>query len=155
MKKLLLLASIVLLLFTSNPVQAKDVVPYEEQRQSTDSGSYEANRYRSGRGSYTGGRTGGVAPGTRTPGDNVRNNPRTTVPPGGSTTAPARGIGRGGLFGGLFGGLAAGAILGSILNPFGFFGGMPFSGFSIIGLLFWGAILFFVYRWFKRVRRNS
>ncbi|MBP1154674.1 MULTISPECIES: hypothetical protein [unclassified Paenibacillus] len=154
MKKLICVVTIVLLLFTSLSVQADNVVPYEEQWQSSDSGSYVASRYRSGRGSFTGGRTGGVAPGTgtapRTPAGNVRNNPGTTVPPGGAATAPARGM-----FGGLFGGLAMGALLGSIFNPFGFFGGMPFSGFSIIGLLFWGAILFLVYRLFKRARRNS
>lgn len=160
MKKLFVLASLILLFFTSYPVQAENAVPYEEQWQSTDSGSYEANRYRSGRGSYTGGRTGGIAPGMgtapRRPGDNVRNNPRTTVPPGGGAAAPGRGTG----LGGLFGGFAAGAILGSILNPFGFFGagygfGTPYGGFSILGLLFWGAILFFVYRWYKRARGNS
>lgn len=155
MKKLIGLATIALLLFTGLPVQAENILPNEEQMQSSDPGSYEASRYRSGRGSFTGGRTGGVAPGTgtapRTPAGNVRNNPGTTVPPGGAATAPTRGIG----LGGLFGGLAMGAILGSILNPFGFFGGMPFSGFSIIGLLFWGAILFFVYRLFKRARRNN
>ncbi|GCL70955.1 MULTISPECIES: hypothetical protein [Paenibacillus] len=161
MKKLYLLASILLLFFAIHPVQAKSVVPYEEQWQSTDdTGRYEANRYRSGRGSYTGGRTGGIAPGTgtapRTPGDYARNNPRTAVPPGGGAAAPRPGTG----LGGWFGGLAAGAILGSILNPFGFFGwgygfGTPYGIFSILGLLFWGAILVFAYRWFKRAMRNS
>ncbi|TJY44001.1 hypothetical protein E5161_00970 [Cohnella pontilimi] len=95
--------------------------------------------FRSGRIGYnpgvTPGRTG-VTPGT--PGRAVRT-------PGAATPAPRTGFGG---LGGLFGGFVAGSLLGHLFNPFGF-GGAP-GGFSLIGLLFWGVIIYLLFRLFRR-----
>lgn len=126
----------------------------------TDDSSVQELGYRSGRGGYTGGRSG-YTPGTRTGGGSYNTVPRTpATAPGGAATAPRTGYpGRTG-WGSFFGGLAAGSLLGSLLHPFGLFGGYgygygaPFGGFSIIGILFWGAVLFFIIRWIVR-KRNT
>jgi len=131
-----------------NPAMSQQTQQMQENRQ----GEITELGYRSGRGSFSGGRSPGAINrgGTAVPGRNpanVGNTPRTPT-----TTTPARGG-----WGGLFGGFAAGALLGSILNPFGFMGFGPGAGspFSIIGLLFWGVIIYLVYRLFTRARKNQ
>jgi predicted lipid-binding transport protein (Tim44 family) len=115
------------------PPVVKDVNPQE---------SYEPEAFRIGRGSfrsgrsgYTGGTRSGVTPGT--------NNP--------VNRSPAASTGR---FGGFFGGMLAGSLLGSLLNPFGY-GGIGGGGFSLIGILFWGAIIYFVFRLLRNLFGRS
>ncbi|OXM85166.1 hypothetical protein [Paenibacillus rigui] len=119
----------------------------ELPQQTPAEGELTENAYRSGRGTYSGVRTPGQS-GTTAPGRVPSSNPRTTTPAYGT---PARGG-----WGGIFGGFAAGALLGSLFNPFGFMGFGPGAGspISFIGLLFWGAVLYFAYRLFTRSRRN-
>ncbi|ULL13285.1 hypothetical protein DVH26_01620 [Paenibacillus sp. H1-7] len=153
--------SVVLLLFLTAPISwvaaADGLYKLEMNQQwqgtgTTEQGEITGQAYRSGRGTFSGGRSpGATRGGTTTPGRapaNVTTNPRTTpnVP---NTT-------RGG-WGGIFGGFAAGALLGSLFNPFGFMGFGPGAGspLSIIGLLFWGVIIYLVYRFFTRSRRNQ
>ncbi|PUA40838.1 hypothetical protein C8Z91_01305 [Paenibacillus elgii] len=154
MKKLLLSLWIVLLCVLSTPASAQDgnlPIPYSQEdidMLGGPQGNYQTEAYRSGRGGYSSGRRGYTpTPGTRTPVGNVRTTPATPAPP------PVRG----GL-GGILGGFAAGALLGSILNPFGVFGGggaPVHGGFSILGILFWGVVLFFLYRLWKGLRKSS
>ncbi|WP_054977747.1 hypothetical protein [Paenibacillus sp. A3] len=158
MKKLLLSLWIVLLCALSAPASAQEgslPVPYSQEdidMLGGPQGAYQTEAYRSGRGGYSGGRRGYTpAPGARTPADNVRRTPATPAP--GTAPPPARG----GL-GGILGGFAAGALLSSILNPFGLFGGgvaPVHGGFSILGILFWGVVLFFLYRMWKGFRKSS
>lgn len=125
---------------------------WQETGTTTGQGEITGQAYRSGRGSFSGVRSPGAARGgTTTPGRapaNVTTNPRTTPNVPNAT--------RGG-WGGIFGGFAAGALLGSLFNPFGFMGFGPGAGspLSIIGLLFWGVIIYLVYRFFTRARRNQ
>lgn len=115
--------------FAYVPPIVKDVDPQE---------SYKPEAYRS-RGGFRSGRRGytdGTRSGVRGP---IANNPANRAP-GGRT--------------GLFGGLIAGTLLGSLLNPFGF-GGLGGGGFSLIGILFWGAILYFAYRLLRRLMNRS
>ncbi|TFE26310.1 hypothetical protein [Cohnella luojiensis] len=100
--------------------------------QDEDNGQTKA--FRAGRGSFRSprsGYTGGVR-GQR---------PDTNAP---VNRTPANPTNR---FGGFFGGILAGTLLGSLLNPFGF-GGT--GGFSFIGLLFWGLIIYFVFRFLRK-----
>jgi predicted lipid-binding transport protein (Tim44 family) len=116
------------------PPVVKDVNPQE---------SYKPEAYRMGGGGFRSGRsgyTGGTRSGVRKP---IANNPANRTPAG--TT---------GRFGGLFGGLLAGTLLGSLLNPFGF-GGFGGGGFSLIGILFWGVILYFAYRLLRKLMTRS
>lgn len=106
-----------------------------------EDGDHQIKALRAGRGSfrsprsgYTGGNRQGVTDGRGQRPD--ANNPVNRAP-----AAPGR-------FGGLFGGILMGTFLGSLLNPFGF-GGT--GGFSLIGLLFWGVILYFVFRVIRRM----
>lgn len=155
MKKLLLSLWVVLLCALSSPASALEgslPVPYSQEdidMLGGPQGAYQTEAYRSGRGGYSGGRRGYTpAPGARTPADNVRRTP--------ATPAPAPPPARGGL-GGILGGFAAGALLSSILNPFGLFGGGApvHGGFSILGILLWGGVLFFLYRLWKGLRKSS
>ncbi len=156
MKKLLLSFWIILLCALSGPAAAQEgslPVPYSQEdidMLGDPQGTYRTEAYRSGRGGYTGGRRGYTpAPGARTPAGNVR--------PAPATPAPAPAPARGGL-GGILGGFAAGALLSSILNPFGLFGGgvaPVHGGFSILGILLWGGVLFFLYRLWKGFRKSS
>ncbi|MDO3681229.1 hypothetical protein [Paenibacillus ehimensis] len=157
MKKLLLSLWLVLLCALSTPASAQEgglPVPYSQEdidMLGGPQGTYQTEAYRSGRGGYSGGRRGYTpAPGARTPADNVRRTPATPAP--GTAPPPARG----GL-GGILGGFAAGALLSSLLNPFGLFGGAApvHGGFSILGILLWGGVLFFLYRLWKGFRRSS
>ncbi|WP_282938220.1 hypothetical protein [Paenibacillus sp. RC67] len=113
-------------------------------------GEITPQAYRSGRGSYSGVRNpgGGTTTSPNRNPSNVTNNPRTTPSTGTAT--------RGG-WGGVFGGFAAGALIGSLFNPFGFMGFGPGAGtpFSFIGLIFWAVIIYLVYRFFTRSRRNQ
>ncbi|MCD9025335.1 hypothetical protein [Cohnella silvisoli] len=106
-----------------------------------DGNNIQSKAFRSGRGSfrsprsgYTGGTRGGVT------------NGRGQRP--GANTPVNRAPGPTNRFGGIFGGFLAGTLLGSLLNPFGF-GGT--GGFSFIGLIFWGVILYFVFRLLRRL----
>jgi uncharacterized membrane protein len=76
-------------------------------------------------------------------------NGRTGRAPGATTPAPPRSR-FGGFMGGLFGGLVAGSLFSSLFNPLGFGGG----GISILGLLFWGVIIYLVVRFFRRRSGN-
>lgn len=120
--------------------------------ESTDT-TLRENAYRSGRGTYSGGTRGGITRSpAATPGTGYTTGPRN---PSNRVTNPSYGNPRGGGFGlgGLFGGFAAGTLLGSLLNPFGFGGGYGYGGgVSILGLLFWGVILYFIFRLFRRMR---
>jgi predicted lipid-binding transport protein (Tim44 family) len=119
------------------PPVVKDVNPQE---------SFKPEAFRSGRGSfrsgrsgYTGGTRSGVTPGTHNP----------------VNRSPAASTGRfGGFFGGLFGGMLAGSLLGSLFHPFGF-GGYGGGGISLIGLLFWGVIIYLVYRLLRNLFGRS
>ncbi|TVY05369.1 hypothetical protein [Paenibacillus cremeus] len=129
--------------------------PTPEIQQQSDDATLRESAYRSGRGSYTGGRAG-YSPGTRTGGtyNTVPKTPVTTQP-GYRTGYPTRNG-----FGSFLGGLAAGSLLGSLFNPYGWFGGggyytAPGIGMSFFGLLFWGIILYFVIRWFVRWRNRT
>lgn len=95
--------------------------------------------FRSGRIGYTPGNRTGVTPGYGTG--------RTGRAPGASAPAAPRSR-FGGFMGGLFGGFVAGSLLGHLLNPFGFGGAA--GGISLIGLLFWGVIIYLLYRLFRR-----
>ncbi|GLI05232.1 hypothetical protein YDYSG_12620 [Paenibacillus tyrfis] len=158
MKKLLLSLWIVLLCALSTPASAQAghlPIPYSQEdidMLGSPQGSYQTEAYRSGRGGYSSGRRGYTpSPGTRTPVGNVRTTPATPAP--GTAPPPVRS----GL-GGILGGFAAGALFSSILNPFGLFGGgvaPVHGGFSILGILFWGVVLFFLYRLWKGFRKSS
>ncbi|MFB6365457.1 hypothetical protein ACFCP7_15470 [Paenibacillus elgii] len=158
MKKLLLSLWIVLLCTLTAPVSAQEgslPIPYSQEdidMLGGPQGSYQTEAYRSGRGGYSSGRRGYTpAPGTRTPAGTVRTTPATPAP--GTAPPPARG----GL-GGILGGFAAGALFSRILNPFGLFGGgvaPVHGGFSILGILFWGVVLFLLYRLWIRFRKSS
>ncbi|MDQ1909893.1 hypothetical protein RAC89_05150 [Paenibacillus sp. GD4] len=123
--------------------------------ESTDAATLRENAYRSGRGTVSGGARGGITRSpAATPGTGYTTGPRNpsnrvTNP----STNPSYGN-RGGGFGlgGLFGGFAAGTLLGSLLNPFGFGGYGYGGGFSIVGLLFWGVMLYFLFRLFRRIK---
>jgi hypothetical protein len=123
--------------------------PATEVRQ--DSSTVQSQGYRSGRGSFSGVRTpttnrGGVATNPGAPNNAVRNP---------AASNPTGSIGRG--WGGMLGGLALGTMLGSLFNPFGFMGFGPGAGtsFSFIGLLFWGAVIYLIYRFFRRSRKQT
>lgn len=124
-------------------VMASAVVPpvIVDDDNNTQSDTYgtRARRggYRSPRSGYTGGDRTGVTPG-RNPGANAPGNRA----PG----APAN------RFGGFFGGLLAGGLIGSLFNPFGW-GGT--GGISILGILFWAVILYFAFRFFRRMFGNA
>jgi predicted lipid-binding transport protein (Tim44 family) len=95
--------------------------------------------FRSGRSGFTGGTRSGVTPGTTNP----------------VNRAPAASTGRfGGFFGGLFGGMLAGSLLGSLFNPFGF-GHIGGGGISLIGILIWGVIIYFVFRLLRNLFGRS
>jgi hypothetical protein len=135
---------------TDSPVLTEQTA--EQQR-------IETQAYRSGRGTFTGGARNGVTTAPRTgTGTGYTTGPRTPtnrVTNPAANPYPGTGTGFGTGLGGLFGGFAAGTLLGSLFNPFGFGGygyGYGGGGFSIIGILFWGAILYFAYRMFRRVR---
>lgn len=138
------------------------VRPFTDQFADEEDARFEAAaRYRSGRGTYTGGTRSGVTPGgntgtgTGTPAN--RTGARTPADTAGTGTPPA--AYRGGGFGGFFGGFATGTLLGSLFNPFGFggygYGGAYTGGVSIIGLLFWGVILYAGFKLFRRMRGSS
>ncbi|TVY03981.1 hypothetical protein [Paenibacillus cremeus] len=145
-------------LIFAGPVHAEsiplDPVAPGLQEQNEDNLLRESG-YRSGRGSFSGGRAGNT-PGAR-PGGTYNTVPRTpvTTQPGYRTGYPTRGGG----IGSFFGGLAAGTLLGSLFHPFGWFGGggyygAPGLGMSFFGLLFWGVVLFFAIRWIIRWRNR-
>jgi predicted lipid-binding transport protein (Tim44 family) len=116
------------------PPVVKDVNPQE---------SYKPEAVRMGRGSFRSGRsgfTGGTRSGVGRP---VVNNP--------VNRSPTASTGR---FGGFFGGMLAGSLLGSLLNPFGF-GGIGGGGFSLIGILFWGVIIYFAFRLLRNLFGRS
>jgi predicted lipid-binding transport protein (Tim44 family) len=125
------------------PPVVKDVNPKYVNPQE----SFKPEAFRMGRGSFRSGRsgyTGGTRSGVRSPN---ANNP--------ATRTPGAATGRfGGFFGGLFGGLFAGSILGSLLNPFGF-GGFGGGGISLIGILFWGVIIYFAFRFVRNLLGRS
>jgi predicted lipid-binding transport protein (Tim44 family) len=105
----------------------------------TDDDNYHPQVLRRG-GSFRSPRSGytpGYGNGRRAPG---AANPGARTP-----AAPANRFG--GFLGGMFGGLLAGSLLGSLLNPLGF-GGT--GGISMIGLLFWAVIIYFVVRFVRR-----
>ncbi|CAG7657273.1 hypothetical protein ACFQI7_22420 [Paenibacillus allorhizosphaerae] len=140
------------------PAANPDVVQGPLSVQPAQDGVYQEAAYRSGRRPYTGGRTS-PAPGagarTGTPAGNVRTTPGTN-PANPATGYPNRGTG----LGGLFGGFAAGALLGSLFNPFGLFGGGGYGtayggGMSFLSLIFWGVVIYFVIRLFRRARDNK
>ncbi len=79
-------------------------------------------------------------------GGNRARNPAANNPAPRTPAAPAAPR-TGGLFGGFFGGLLAGSLISSLLNPFGFGTG---AGVSLLGLLFWGVVLYFVIRFIRR-----
>jgi predicted lipid-binding transport protein (Tim44 family) len=93
-----------------------------------DENTIQTEALRSGRGSFRSPRSGFTG-GTRRP---SANEPVSRTP-----AAPTS------RFGGFFGGMLAGTFIGSLLNPFGF-GGT--GGLSIIGLLFWGLIIYLTFR---------
>lgn len=121
-----------------------------------EDGVYREAAYRSGRRTYTGGRTApGAGARTGTPAGNVRTAPG-TGPANPAAPYPNRGTG----LGGLFGGFAAGALLGSLFNPFGLFGGAGYGtayggGMSFLSLIVWGVVIYFVIRLFRRARHKS
>jgi predicted lipid-binding transport protein (Tim44 family) len=119
------------------PPVVKDVNPQESfQPEAFRSGR---GSFRSGRSGYTGGTRSGVTPGI--------NNP--------VNRSPAASTGRfGGFFGGLFGGMLAGTLLGSLLNPFSF-GGMGGGGLSLISILFWGVVIYLIYRLLRNLFGRS
>jgi uncharacterized membrane protein len=94
-----------------------------------DENNIQTEAFRSGRSSFRSPRSGFTG-GTRSP---RANQPANRTPAAAPTSR----------FGGFFGGMLAGTFLGSLLNPFGFGGA---GGFSLIGLLFWGAIIYFAFR---------
>lgn len=102
------------------------------QSQPTDNSQVEITRgARGGRGGA------GIVP-RRPTGDPYRSGYRSPT----TRPAPSPGIGRGFLAFGL------GALFASILNPFA---GAYGFGFSLIGLLFWIAVLFIIYRFFRKL----
>jgi hypothetical protein len=107
-----------------------------EQSTIEDGSSIQSEALRAGRGGF------------RTPAGGSIGGNRSRVNPGyGKDRAPSR-TGR---FGGFFGGLAAGTFLSFLFNPFGFGGG----GFSILGILFWGLIVYLAYRVVRRMIRGK
>ncbi|WNQ12714.1 hypothetical protein MJA45_06690 [Paenibacillus aurantius] len=132
---------------TPRAVQAAPVVPPPLVNEPAEDDGLQPQAYRSGRGSY------------RSPAGGYRGGNR-AVTPGAGVTRPGAGQpgtrtpaapGRTG-FGSFFGGLAAGTFLGSLLNPFGFggYGGYG-GGVSLIGIILWAAVLFFLFRLIRRV----
>jgi hypothetical protein len=112
------------------------VSPAEKDGDHIQSKAFRSGRgsFRSPRSGYTGGNRNGVTDGRgQKP---VANNPVNRTPA--STNR----------FGGIFGGLLAGTLLGSLLNPFGFGGA---GGFSFIGLLFWGVIIYLAFRVIRKM----
>jgi hypothetical protein len=120
------------------PPIVKDVDPQESFK--PEAYRIGGGSFRSGRSGYTGGTRSGVTPGTGT----VRSGTPTARTPAATT----------GRFGGFFGGLFAGSLLGSLLNPFGF-GGIGGGLTSLIGIVFWGVIIYFVFRLLRNVMGRS
>lgn len=171
MKRISIICCVVLVIILAVPVNAGPTIPAQAGQHVSDhaghpapmqgqqieqpapEGVYNAEAYRSGRRTYTGGRTapspgGGTAPGT--PVGNVRTSPGAQPGYG----YPNRGTG----LGGVFGGFAAGALLGSLFHPFGLFGGGGYGtafggGLSLLSLIFWGIVIYFVFRLFRRANR--
>lgn len=80
-------------------------------------------------------------------GGNRARNPAVNSPAPRTPAAPATTPRTGGFFGGLFGGFLAGSLISSLLNPFGIGTG---AGVSLLGILFWGVILYFIIRFIRR-----
>ncbi|MCU6797844.1 hypothetical protein OB236_37550 [Paenibacillus sp. WQ 127069] len=143
-----------LLCFHMSTVSASEIKSPSIQIQESDQEQIQplsrgrGGSYRSPSGSFSGGNRAtpgnGYTTGPRSPSSNVTRNPRNQ--PGQQANPTSR-------WGGFLGGLATGAIIGHLLNPFGFGGGG--GGFSLIGILFWGVIIYFGYRWFKKFREKN
>lgn len=126
---------------SSKTIEVQDVIESSPSPKENDTVNPYA--YRSGRRTYRAPRSGntGVVPGTN----------RTGQRPGDQAPVGRTPAARPSPFGGFFGGLFAGTLLGSLLNPFGYGGFGGFGGINVIGLLFWGAILYMAYRLIRRV----
>jgi hypothetical protein len=136
MKRTLLLSSVILILILPIlPSCSNFSGEYQNgksnanvQPQSANNSEVEITRGRGGRGGI------GITP--RRPIDGAGYRAPATRP----APAPGRGLG-------FWGGFGLGALFGSILNPFS---GAYGLGFSLVGLLFWAIILFFVYKLFRK-----
>lgn len=141
----------------NTPVQNPELQAQAQSSQETAAYSSGKGSYKAPSGSTTDGNRTGPAPGYRTgpraPSTDVTRPRYPSVNQPVPQPAPKHGWGS--FF---FGGMAAGAFLGHILHPFGGMGyGTGYTdgyagsgGFSILGLIFWGVILFIAYKLFRR-----